>query len=106
MRGAIGRQYGQRTSFPISTSDIRKWAQAVYYPEPPPRLYWDEAHAATTSYGGIVAPEDFNPFAWMTAAGPPGASPDAMVAQRLLFPEPNVGVELPPTTNMLNGGME
>jgi len=105
MRAALGRQYGQRTSFPISTSDIRKWAQAVYYPEPPPRLYWDEAYAATTSYGGIVAPEDFNPFAWMTASGPPELSPD-LSPMSMLFPEANVGVELPATTNMLNGGME
>src|SRR5436305_14710669 len=105
MRGAVGRQYGRRTSFPISTSDIRKWAQAVYYPEPPPRLYWDEAYAATTKHGGMVAPEDFNPFAWMTAAGPPGLNRDSPPVS-LLFPEGNVGVELPPATHLLNSGLE
>jgi hypothetical protein len=53
-----------RTSPPISVSDIRKWAIAVYWPEEPPRLYWDEEYAKTTHWGGIIAPQDFNPFAW------------------------------------------
>ena len=43
----------------------------MYYPERPPRLYWDEAYARSTRWGGIVAPEEFNPFAWMSAE-PPG----------------------------------
>ena len=30
-------------SYPVSVSDIRKWAIAVYWPESPPQLYWDEA---------------------------------------------------------------
>jgi hypothetical protein len=49
---------------PISESDIRRWAIAVYWPEPPPRLYWDEEYAKHTRWGGIVAPAEFNPFAW------------------------------------------
>jgi hypothetical protein len=53
-----------RASYPVSTSDIRKWAIATYWPEQPPRIYWDEEHAATTRWGGIIAPRDFNPFAW------------------------------------------
>ena len=53
-----------RVSPPISLSDIRKWAIAVYWPEEPPRLYWDEEYARTTRWGGIIAPQDFNPFAW------------------------------------------
>ena len=52
------------TSPPIASSDIRKWAIAVYWPEKPPRLYWDESYAESTRFGGVVAPEDFNPFAW------------------------------------------
>jgi hypothetical protein len=67
MRAVVGREYLRFTSYPISASDIRRWAIAVYYPEPAPPLYWDEAYAATTRWGGIVAPEDFNPFAWMMA---------------------------------------
>jgi hypothetical protein len=54
----------ERTSPPISESDIRKWAIAVYWPETPPKLYWDEEYAKSTRWGGIVAPQDFNPFAW------------------------------------------
>jgi hypothetical protein len=30
---------------PISENDIRKWAIAVYWPETPPKLYWDADHA-------------------------------------------------------------
>jgi MaoC dehydratase-like protein len=58
-----------KTSFPISESDIRRWAIAAYYPEPPPRLFWDAEYAASTRWGGIVAPEDFNPFAWPIPTG-------------------------------------
>ena len=28
---------------PVSVSDIRKWGIAVYWPDTPPRLFWDEA---------------------------------------------------------------
>jgi hypothetical protein len=63
-----------KTSYPISLSDIRKWAIAVYWPETPPKLFWDEAYAACTRFGGIVAPEDFNPFAWPLPTGETDAS--------------------------------
>ncbi len=53
-----------RWSAPIRDSDIRRWAIAVYWPETPPRRFWDERYAASTRAGGIVAPEEFNPFAW------------------------------------------
>jgi hypothetical protein len=59
----------ERTSYPISDSDIRKWAIATYWPETPPRLYWDADYAKTTRWGEIVAPMDFNPFAWPPARG-------------------------------------
>ncbi len=55
---------GQRTSPPISESDIRKWAIATYWPEKPPRIYWDLEYAKTTRHDGIIGPPDFNPFAW------------------------------------------
>jgi hypothetical protein len=48
----------------IRDSDIRRWAIAVYWPDTPPRRYWDQTFANSTRVGGIVAPEDFNPFAW------------------------------------------
>lgn len=54
----------------VAPSDIRRWAMAVYWPEEPPRIYWDEDYARSTRWGGIVAPVDFNPFAWsMSSAG-------------------------------------
>ena len=74
MNGATGRELDRVVAFPISASDIRKWAIAVYFPSEPPRLFWDEAYAASTPHGGIVAPEDFNPFGWMTAE-PEGIQP-------------------------------
>lgn len=68
----------ERTSYPISESDIRKWAIAVYWGETPPRIFWDEDYAKSTTWGGIVAPEDFNPFAWavpLVQPKPAGAVP-------------------------------
>ena len=51
-------------SAPISGSDIRKWAIAVYWPDTPPQQFWDAEYAKTSRWGGIVAPQEFNPFAW------------------------------------------
>jgi hypothetical protein len=106
MRALVGRTFGaRRSSVPISLSDIRKWAIAIYYPEVPPRLFWDEEYAATSPYGGIVAPEEFNPFAWFTADGPVIA-PTYEGPIRGSGPESAFGVESPETTFILNGGME
>jgi hypothetical protein len=72
----------ERVSYPISESDIRKWAIAVYWGEAPPRLYWDADYAAGTRWGGIIAPQDFNPFAWTVPTGavkPAGAVPGQQV---------------------------
>lgn len=65
-----------RVSPPIAESDIRKWAIASYWPDTPPRLFWDHEYAKGTRWGGIIAPNDFNPFAWpidrpRTAGGAP-----------------------------------
>lgn len=53
-----------RASLPVERYDIRVWAISAYWPETPPRLYWDDAYARGTRWGGIVAPQDFNPFGW------------------------------------------
>jgi N-terminal half of MaoC dehydratase len=104
MRALVGQEFGtERTSVPIALSDIRKWALAVYYPEVPPPLFWDEKYAQTTSHGGIVAPEEFNPFAWFTADGPV-RSPTFQGPIRDSGPEAAFGVASPKTTFILNGG--
>ena len=103
MQDAVGREYGAMTSYPIDASDIRRWAAAVYWPETPPRLYWDEPYARGTRHGGIVAPEEFNPFAWMIAKGAPrraGPRHDTDDTER------RIGVQGPGLGHMLNGGAE
>jgi hypothetical protein len=67
MLAAVGREVQRAVSYPVSESDIRRWAIAVYYPAQPSRRFWEAEAAAASRYGGIVAPEDFNPVAWMTA---------------------------------------
>ncbi len=57
-----------RASLPIERYDIRVWAIAAYWPAAAPRLYWDEEYATGTRWGGIVAPQDFNPFGWPVGA--------------------------------------
>ncbi len=74
MRAAQGVWSDPRTAPPITETDIRRWAMATHYPETPPRIYWDADYAATTRWGGIVAPPDFNPFAWPVER-PKGGSP-------------------------------
>jgi hypothetical protein len=49
---------------PIAEGDIRKWAIAIYWPETPPAQFWDTEYVVQSRWGGIVAPEEFNPFAW------------------------------------------
>jgi hypothetical protein len=104
MREAIGRAIRRQVSFPVSESDIRRWAIAVYYPERAPRHFWDADGSAVTRRGGIVAPEEFNPFAWMPAeidecAGETSFSdPDHV--------ERAVGAPGPGLQFMLNGGLD
>ena len=103
MRDAVGRQLTRRVSFPVSESDIRRWAIAVYYPQEPPRQFWDEAYAKSTRYGGIVAPEDFNPFAWMAAeqeAPPAEIGENDPDRTELMLGIPGAGLKF-----QLNGGM-
>jgi hypothetical protein len=104
MRGAIGGVLDRMVSYPVSESDIRRWAMAVYFPEPAPRQYWDAEYAKGTRHGGIVAPEEFNPFAWMVVESftPP-------VEVKMLDPgrtEKMLGVTPPEVQFQMAGGQE
>jgi len=104
MRNAVGGQLARRVSFPVSESDIRRWAVAVYYPQDPPRQFWDAAYAKSTRHGGIVAPEDFNPFAWMAAErNEPSVELGPNDPDRT---EIMLGVPGPGLQYQLNGGLE
>lgn len=103
MLAAIGRSFDAARSYPVAGSDIRRWAIATAFPDPPLRIHWDEEHAARTHFGGIVAPEDFNPFAWAQADPPldqrrPTAGPD--------FIEDALGIPGPGLATHLNGGLD
>lgn len=103
MRAAIGQEMSRQVSFPVSASDIRRWAIAVYYPQQPPAEFIDEDAAATGQYGGIVAPQEFNPFAWLAAhSESKGGDLDQNDPDR---PERILGITGPGLKFMLNGGM-
>ncbi|GAB2832167.1 hypothetical protein GCM10022221_33830 [Actinocorallia aurea] len=60
----VGRPYRRLTSYPVGASDIRRWAAAVHFPDRPPARYTDPAAERDRT---LVAPLDFNPFAWGAA---------------------------------------
>lgn len=60
----LGRPLEPLRSYPIDANDIRRWARAVYHPATPPQAFIDLDVAAQGPWGGMVAPRDFNPFAW------------------------------------------
>ncbi len=64
MKARIGEETRRRVSFPVDKSLIRIWAIANRWPESPDRLYWDEEYARKSRWGGIIAPPNFNPFAY------------------------------------------
>lgn len=70
----LGRPLEPDVAYPVCANDIRRWAMATWYPEPPPEAYLDEAVAERLPWGGLVAPRDFNPFAW-SACTPPDTYP-------------------------------
>jgi hypothetical protein len=101
MRSAIGREISRKTSFPISASDVRKWAIAVYYPNEPPAMFWRGHSTQGVVSNEMPVPEDFNPFAWISAE-PPGL-PTTSVGGSI---EAILGLTPPNLSFVLNGGME
>jgi hypothetical protein len=102
MRAAVGRPFRWLRSFPISANEIRRWAMAVHYPNLPPRRFWDDEYARSTPAGGLVAPVDFNPFAWMVAEPPA----DAGVHTGRPWPEPELGLADPASRAYIINAME
>ena len=47
---------GGQQKEPVATNDIRRWAQAMQYPNP---LHYEESIAASSPFGHIVAPQSF-----------------------------------------------
>ncbi|HEX3565281.1 MAG TPA: MaoC family dehydratase N-terminal domain-containing protein [Acidimicrobiales bacterium] len=103
MRAIVGVVMEEETSYPIAASDIRRWALAVYYPEIPPPEFWDEEDPVTVAMGGIVAPDEFNPLAWITKDPKPRRAPDTGPASRSGDFETVLGVEPPPYKAVLQG---
>lgn len=70
----LGRPLQPDVALPVDANDIRRWAMATWYPEDPPAELLDAAAAARGPWGELVAPRDFNPFAW-TKCTPPDTYP-------------------------------
>jgi hypothetical protein len=86
----IGRTLPPVAAPAVGANDIARWAIATYWPEPPPAAFTQPAAAEATPWGGIVAPRDFDPFAWM---------PDRPWAGDWLW-----GMGAEPGRRVLNGG--
>ena len=96
MREALGSVVDWRVSYPVAASDIRRWAVAVYYPDPPPRRFVDA--------DPLVAPEEFNPFAWVVAEQMvPAFAPTLRDTDKM---EKAIGLPGPGLTHQVNGGSE
>ncbi len=61
----IGETAAPATSLPVGENDIRRWAIATYYPDNPPASFYPREEAGKGPWGSLVAPREFNPFAWM-----------------------------------------
>jgi acyl dehydratase len=62
--GWLGVPLAAEAAYPVDANDVRRWAMATWYPEDPPAEFLDVDVAARGPWGGLVAPRDFNPFAW------------------------------------------
>ncbi len=105
IKALIGTEAEMEAWDEVERGAIRRFVQAVMDPDP---VYWDDAYAATTRYGGVVAPPMYPMYAFRF---PPNA-PDPLDAAvhdphyhggsfmpRFGLPEPPV-----PLHRVLNGG--
>jgi len=72
--GWLGRPLEADVALPVGANEIRRWTMATYHPEEPPPVFMDEAVAAGSAWGELVAPCEINPFAW-TKCQPPDSYP-------------------------------
>ena len=103
MRAAVGQDFRWLTSFPISAQRDPAVGDGPLLPGRSRR----RCSGTTTTrrrraFGGIVAPEDFNPFAWMTA----DPRPDTIVRAGRPWPEPELGLPEPPARANILSGLE
>ena len=70
----LGRALPPDHAYAVGANDIRRWAIATWYPDEAPAEWLDDDIAARGPWGGLVAPRDFNPFAW-TRCTPPDTYP-------------------------------
>jgi hypothetical protein len=103
MAALVGQPYDVRVSFPVTASDIRRWAIAVHHPEPPPAIYLDPTAEAE---GRLVAPLAMNVFAWGAArVEPTGREIDVdPVLAMYGAMEHHLGVVPPDLRHGLHGG--
>ena len=100
MRDALGTRVSRRVSYPVSASDIRHWAIAVYWPDPPPEQYLSVSESA------VVAPEEFNPFAWAVVESESHPAGHGIGDNDPDRTERQIGIHGPGLTNQLNGAVE
>jgi hypothetical protein len=103
MREIVDVVLERETSYPVAASDIRRWALAVYYPELPPPEFWDEDDPVTIAGGGIVAPDEFNPLAWIAKNPRPAGRKTGPGTQKVGAFEAGLGVEPPEFQALLQG---
>ncbi|MGV9862251.1 FAS1-like dehydratase domain-containing protein [Rhodococcus koreensis] len=101
MKAAVGAEIQHKRSYPVSASDIRRWATAIYWPDQPPAQYLDSDEAA------LIAPEELNPFAWIVAeSGTANDQTPAVSGNDPDATEMRMGIEGPGLRRQLNGGLE
>ena len=93
---------------PVERSEIRRFAQAVMDDDP---IFWNDAYAKATRYGGIVAPPLFPLFAHRRPPGSPDPLAEAAINQDFdgsagLLTTGLPPVPLPKLPRLLNGGNE
>lgn len=92
MRAIVGIAGDREISYPIDAAEIRRCAMAIWYPELPPPDYWDEEDPVTVANGGIVAPDDFDPVAWIARRPRPEPVPEGGHPPKISAFEQSIGL--------------